>query len=48
MDKNASPWDKYDQINDIDEQIKENLKKLTEQQLETLTNGKQLLFSEFL
>jgi hypothetical protein len=39
QEKNSSPWDKYDQINDIDEQIKDNLKKLTEAQLESLTNG---------
>jgi hypothetical protein len=40
VDKNASPWEKYEQINDIDDQIRENLKKISNDQLDQLKNGK--------
>lgn len=34
----VSPWDKYEQISDMDEQIKENIKKLSSEQLEKLNS----------
>jgi hypothetical protein len=40
VDKNASPWDKYDQFTEINEQIQDNLRKLTKEQLDNLTNRK--------
>jgi hypothetical protein len=39
IDQYASPWDKYEQINDMDDQIKENLRKLTNEQIQNLNDG---------
>ena len=44
LDKFASPWDNYEQINDIDDKIKENLTKLANEQLQSLKDGLSLLF----
>jgi hypothetical protein len=33
IEKYSSPWEKYENINDMDEQIKENIKKLTQNDL---------------
>jgi len=41
IDKHASPWDKYEQISDMDQEIKENLKNLCD---ENLKNIGKLLF----
>jgi transcription initiation factor TFIIH subunit 3 len=39
LDKYASPWDNYEQISDIDEKIKENLTRLTNDQLQSLQDA---------
>jgi hypothetical protein len=38
IDKHASPWDKYEQISDMNQEIKENLKNLFNENLQN--NGK--------
>lgn len=39
VDKSSSPWEKYEQIGDVDEQIRENLKKLATDQLNQINTG---------
>ncbi|CAF0791422.1 unnamed protein product [Brachionus calyciflorus] len=38
VEKNSSPWDKYEQISDMYEIIRDNLKKLSNEQLSTLNS----------
>lgn len=37
VEKTNSPWEKYEQIGDIDEQIRENLKRLANEQLNKMS-----------
>ncbi|CAF0906683.1 unnamed protein product [Brachionus calyciflorus] len=39
VEKNSSPWDKYEQISDMYEIIRDNLKKLLNEQLSILNSG---------
>jgi hypothetical protein len=36
IDMHASPWDKYEQISDMDQEIKENLKNLCNENLQNI------------
>ncbi len=45
IEKLASPWDKYEQISDMDDQIKENIVKLSTEQSRSLNNGFIIVFT---
>lgn len=40
LEKYTSPWDKYEQISDIDDQIRDNLKNFISEHLTNLQNGR--------
>ena len=39
FDKSYSPWERFEQISDIDEQVRQNLKALANEQIDVLSKN---------